>query len=76
VNIEPYIKNLKDFVDADKVLSNHPFVVGDLIRQEIDEWRMNRQQVLIDDLSSVKSRNEREWMENVIFIIKIRKLMT
>jgi len=70
VNIEPYIKNLKDFVDADKVLSNHPFVVGDLIRQEIDEWRMNRQQVLIDDLSSVKSRNEREWMENEINDLK------
>jgi hypothetical protein len=74
MNIEPYIKNLKDFVDADKVLSNHPFVVGDLIRQEIEEWRANQQQVLIDNLSSVKSQKERELMKNVIFIIKLKEI--
>ncbi len=73
-NIEPYIKNVKDFVDIDKVLSNHPFVVGDLIRLEIEEWRTNQQQVLIDKLSSIESPNEREWVENVIFLIKVKEI--
>lgn len=65
VKIEPYIKNLKDLVDADKVLSNHPFVVGDLIRQEIEEWRTKQRQALIAYLLSMKSEGEREWIEYV-----------
>lgn len=67
MTIEPFIKDLKDFADADKVLSNHPFVVGGLIREEIEEWRTEQQKLLFKRLSSIGLKGERDAIEKVIF---------
>jgi hypothetical protein len=38
-DIQPYIQSWTDLVDAEKVIAHHPFVIGDFIARQVEEWR-------------------------------------
>jgi hypothetical protein len=38
-DIQPYIQKWTDLVDAEKVIAHHPFVIGDFIARQVEEWR-------------------------------------
>lgn len=38
-DIQPYIQKWTDLIDAEKVIAHHPFVIGDFIARQVEEWR-------------------------------------
>lgn len=37
--MQPYIKDIYDLTDPEKVITHHPFIIGHFVRKEIESWR-------------------------------------
>ena len=66
--MKPYIQNLTDLVDAEKVIANHPFVIGEYVRSDVQEWRLAETERLIAlrETLGQDSDEERNWIEQEI----------
>ncbi|KAJ9087656.1 hypothetical protein DSO57_1030961 [Entomophthora muscae] len=43
----PYIHSLRDLFDIKKAISEHPFVLGNYVRNQVEEWRSSKKQELM-----------------------------
>jgi len=47
----PYITGWKDIINVDKVVSQHPFVIGTFVRQQVEDWREAHIKILREKLN-------------------------
>ena len=40
--VEPYIRDLKDLTDTEKVIAHHPYMIGEYVRKEVEAWRADK----------------------------------
>jgi seryl-tRNA synthetase len=54
--VQPYIKDIYDLADTDKVITHHPFIVGHFVRLEIEAWREEQIRPLQNNMDQLRSR--------------------
>ncbi|OZJ06545.1 hypothetical protein BZG36_00504 [Bifiguratus adelaidae] len=55
-HVQPYIKDIYDLADTDKVITHHPFIVGHFVRLEIEAWREEQIRPLQNNVNQLRSR--------------------
>ena len=73
----PYISDLRDFTDAEKVIALHPFVVGEYVRLDVEDWRaqqLGKLQAQLDILtdSLEQSETDQRLLSEIDFVNQVR----
>ncbi|RUP12392.1 hypothetical protein BC936DRAFT_139819 [Jimgerdemannia flammicorona] len=45
-NVQPYIKDIYDLTDPEKVITHHPYIIGHFVRKDIERWRAEQTEPL------------------------------
>ena len=62
--VEPFIRDFKDFTNSEKVIANHPFVIGEYVRKHVEEWRIRTISQLQSKLNLIKVDLQENLQEN------------
>lgn len=60
MSVDPFIRNLADLADTTKVITDHPFIIGHYVQQEVEEWRQQLRASLQTQISQIQSQGEND----------------